>query len=151
MAARTQLVPTQLVRDSFAVAEPAAVAAPAGGFYIQGVNVASPAATLDLRKVLLRFIIGTTATVVTLRASGSGLDVAGAAQVNPAPSNVVFTGATQGDLVSPSTTSATLDVGPLTTDRYLQVDASGNTYLYVDFSQVVTVTVVAYVQPFLLV
>lgn len=150
MTARTQLTPVQLVRDSVSVTEAAATAA-AAGMYVQGVNASSPGSTIDLRKLLLRVIVGTTATVVTVRASGNGVNVAGAAQTNPAPSNTVFTQATAGDLVSASTTSNTLDIGPLTTDRFIQTDSSGNSYLFLDFSQVTGVTVLAYELPFVLV
>ena len=150
MTARTQLTPVQLVRDSVSVVEAAATAA-AATMYIQGANAGSPGSTIDLRKLLLRVIVGTTATVVTVRASGNGVNVAGTAQTSPAPSNVVFTQGTAGDLVSASTTSNTLDIGPLTTDRFIQTDASGNTYLFLDFSQVTGVTVLAYELPFVLV
>lgn len=150
MTARTQLTPVQLVRDSMGVTEAAASAA-ASTMYIQGVNAASPGSTIDLRKVLLRFIIGSTATVVTVRATGNGVNVAGNAQTSPYPSNAVFSWGSQGDLVSASTTSATLDVGPLTSDRFIQTDSSGNTYLFIDFSQTTSVTVLAYELPFNLV
>jgi hypothetical protein len=150
MTARTQLTPVQLVRDSFGVTESAASAA-ASTMYIQGVNASSPSSTIDLRKLLLRFIIGSTATVVTIRANGNGVNVSGAAQTSPYPSNAVFSWGSQGDLVSASTTSATLDVGPLTSDRFIQTDSSGNTYLFLDFSQTTSVTVLAYELPFNLV
>lgn len=150
MTARTQLTPVQLVRDSAAVTEASATAA-AGTMYIQGVNASSPSSTIDLRKVLLRVIIGTTATVVTVRGAGSGVDVNGNARTSPYPSNAVFTQGSMGDLVSASTTSATLDIGPLTMDRFIQTDSAGNTYLFLDFSQVTGVTVLAYELPFVLV
>jgi len=147
MTARTQLVPVQLARDSF-VTEAAASAAVAAGHYIQGVNVSTPANTVELSKLFLRFIIGSTATVVTIRASGNGNDFAGNAQTSPVPSNTVFTQSTVGDLVSASATSAVLDLAPLSSDRFIQVDASGNTYYYIDYSQVTGVTVLAYLRPF---
>jgi hypothetical protein len=150
MTARTQLTPVQLVRDSISVTEAAATSA-AATMYIQGVNAASPGSTIDLRKLLLRFIIGSTATVVTIRANGNGVNVSGSAQTSPYPSNAVFTQGSVGDLVSASTTSATLDVGPLTSDRFIQTDSSGNTYLFIDFSQITSVTVLAYELPFNLV
>ena len=150
MTARTQLTPVQLVRDSIGVTEAAATSA-AATMYIQGVNAASPGSTIDLRKLLLRFIIGSTATVVTIRANGNGVNVSGSAQTSPYPSNAVFTQGSVGDLVSASTTSATLDVGPLTSDRFIQTDSSGNTYLFIDFSQITSVTVLAYELPFNLV
>jgi hypothetical protein len=150
MTARTQLVPVSLARDSF-VTEAAASSAVAGGMYIQGVNASSPASTVELSKLFLRFIIGSTATVVTIRATGNGNDFAGNAQPAFNPANTVFTQSTAGDLVSASTTSAVLDAGPLSSDRFIQVDASGNTYYYIDFSQVTTVTVLAYLRPFNLV
>lgn len=150
MAARTQLTPVQLVRDSISVTEAAATAA-AATMYVQGVNASSPGSTIDLRKVLLRVIVGSTATTVTLRAAGNGVDVNGNAQTSPYPSNAVFTQGAAGDLVSASTTSATLDIGPLTSDRFIQTDSAGNSYLYLDFSQVTSVTVVAYELPFVLV
>lgn len=150
MTARTQLTPVQLVRDSISVTEAAATAA-AATMYVQGVNASSPGSTIDLRRLLLRVIVGTTATVVTVRATGNGNDVSGNAQISPYPSNAVFTQGSQGDLVSASTTSATLDIGPLTSGRFIQTDASGNTYVYLDFSQVTGVTVLAYELPFNLV
>lgn len=147
MTARTQLTPVQLVRDSVSVTEAAATAA-AATMYVQGVNVSSPNSTIDLRKLLLRVIVGTTATTVTVRAAGNGVDVSGNAQTSPYPSSAVFTAGSAGDLVSASTTSATLDIGPLTTDRFIQYDSAGNTYLFLDFSQVTGVTVLAYELPF---
>lgn len=150
MTARTQLTPVQLVRDSMSVTEASATAA-ASTMYIQGANASSPASTLDLRKLLLRVIIGTTATTVTLRAAGNGVDVNGNSRTSPYPSNAVFTQGSVGDLVSASTTSATLDIGPLTSDRFIQVDSAGNTYLFLDFSQTTGVTVLAYELPFVLV
>jgi hypothetical protein len=150
MTARTQLTPVQLVRDSVSVVEAAATAA-AATMYVQGANASSPGSTIDLRKLLLRVIVGTTATVVTLRAAGNGVNVAGTAQTSPYPANAVFTQGSTGDLVSASTTSNTLDIGPLTSDRFIQTDSSGNSYLFLDFSQVTGVTVLAYELPFILV
>lgn len=150
MTARTQLTPVQLVRDSAAVTEASATSA-AATMYIQGVSASSPSSTIDLRKILLRVIIGTTATVVTVRGAGSGVDINGNTRTSPYPSNAVFTQGAVGDLVSASTTSATLDIGPLTSDRFIQTDSSGNTYLFLDFSQVTGVTVLAYELPFNLV
>ena len=150
MAARTQLTPVQLVRDSISVTEAAATAA-AATMSIQGANASTPGSSIDLRKLLIRVIVGTTATTVTLRAAGNGNDVTGNAQTSPYPANAVFTQGSAGDLVSASTTSATLDIGPLSTDRFIQTDASGNTYLFLDFSQVTGVTVLAYELPFVLV
>jgi hypothetical protein len=98
----------------------------------------------DFRKMQIFCVIGSTATVVTLRASGNGNNVAGVAQTSPYPSSAVFTQGTVGDLVSASTTSATLVLGPMTTDRFLQPD--GN--LYLDFSNVTAVTVYAVQRPF---
>ena len=150
MTARTQLTPVQLVRDSVSVTEASATAA-AATMYVQGVNVSSPNSTIDLRKLLLRVIVGTTATTVTVRAAGNGVDVNGNSRTSPYPSSAVFTQGSAGDLVSASTTSATLDIGPLTTDRFIQYDSAGNTYLFLDFSQVTGVTVLAYELPFVLV
>lgn len=150
MAARTQLTPVQLVRDSISVTEAATTAA-AATMYIQGGNTSTPGSTIDLRKLLIRVIIGTTATTVTVRAAGNGADVNGNARTSPYPTNAVFTQGSAGDLVSASTTSATLDIGPLTTDRFIQTDAAGNSYLFLDFSQVTGVTVLAYELPFVLV
>jgi hypothetical protein len=146
MTARTQLTPVSLVRDSFSITESAATAA-AATMYIQGWNATTPANSVDLSKVFLRFIVGTTATVVTIRAAGNGVDAAGNARTSPYPGNAVFTGGSAGDLVSASTTSGVLDVGPLTMDRFIQTDSAGNTYLFLDFSQVTSVTVLAYVRP----
>ncbi|MGW3196341.1 hypothetical protein ACWDBD_17480 [Streptomyces sp. NPDC001118] len=150
MAARTQLTPVQLVRDSVSVTEAAATAA-AATMYIQGANASAPSASIDLRKLVIRAIIGSTATVVTVRASGNGVNLAGNAQTSPYPSNAVFTQGAAGDLVSASTTSNTLDIGPLTTDRFIQTDAAGNSYLFLDFSNITGVTVLAYELPFVLV
>lgn len=150
MAARTQLTPVQLVRDSISVTEAAATAA-AATMYIQGANASSPGSSIDLRKLVIRAIIGTTATTVTVRAAGNGNDVNGNAQTSPYPANAVFTQGSAGDLVSASTTSATLDIGPLTSDRFIQTDSAGNSYLFLDFSQVTGVTVLAYELPFVLV
>jgi hypothetical protein len=150
MTARTQLTPVQLVRDSISVTEAAATAG-ATTMYVQGVNASSPGSTIDLRKLLLRFIIGSTATTVTVRAAGNGVDVNGNTRTSPYPSNTVFTQGSAGDLVSASTTSATLDVGPLTSDRFIQTDSAGNTYLFIDLSQATGVTVLAYELPFVLV
>lgn len=149
MTARTAITPVQLVRDSF-VTEAAATSG-ATTMYIQGTNASTPANSIDLRKLMIRVIIGSTATVVTLRANGNGVNAAGTAQTSPYPSNAVFTQGSQGDLVSASTTSATLDIGPLTSDRFIQTDSSGNTYLYLDLSQTTSVTVLAYELPFVLV
>lgn len=149
MTARTQLTPVQLVRDSMSVTEASATAA-AATMYIQGGNASSPGSSIDLRKLLLRFIIGTTATTVTIRAAGNGVDVNGNSRTSPYPTNAVFTQGSAGDLVSASTTSNTLDVGPLTTDRFIQTDSAGNSYLFIDFSQVTGVTVLAYEMPFVL-
>lgn len=150
MAARTQLTPVQLVRDSISVTEAAATAA-AATMYIQGANASTPGSTIDLRKILIRAIIGTTATTVTVRAAGNGVDVNGNAQTSPYPSNAVFTQGSAGDLVSASTTSNTLDIGPLTSDRFIQTDSAGNSYLFLDFSNTTGVTVLAYELPFVLV
>lgn len=122
-------------------APPAAVAA-AANMYVQAVS--GNQTVQNLAKMMLVVTVGTTATTVTLRASGNGVNVAGNAQTSPAPSNTVFTQSTLGDLVSASTTSATIQVGPFTVDRFLQPD--GN--LYIDFSQVTGVTVYAYQLPY---
>lgn len=146
MTARTQITATNILaisRDTWQ-SPPAAVAAAAAGMYIQGNGTSPPTALQDFRKFVLFVVIGTTATVVTLRGTGSGNNVAGNAQTSPYPSNAVYTQGSQGDLVSASTTSATLEVGPFTTDRFLQPD--GN--IYVDFSQVTGVTVYAYQLPY---
>jgi hypothetical protein len=147
MTARTQLVPVQLARDSIAVVEASATAA-ASTMYIQGSNTSAPASAVDLNKLMIRVIVGSTATVVTVRASGNGVNTAGTAQATPQTWNTVFTQSTAGDLVSASTTSQTLDIGPLSTDRFLQTDSAGNSYIFLDFSQTTSVSVVAYVSPF---
>lgn len=145
MAARTQIPSANILavsKDTWQT-PPAGVAA-AANMYVQGINSAPPTTLQHFGKFLLFVVVGTTATTVTLRASGNGVNVAGNAQPAFAPSNTVFTQATQGDLVSASTTSATLQLGPVTTDRFIQPD--GN--LYVDFSQTVGVTVYAYQLPY---
>jgi hypothetical protein len=147
MTARTQLPTANILassRDTFNTIPSAGFAAVAAGLYIAG---GSGTTEQDFRKMQIYCIIGSTATVVTLRASGNGNNVAGTAQVSPYPSSTVFVGGTSGDLVSASTTSATLMLGPVTTDRYLQPD--GNIYL--DFSQVTGVTVYAIQNPFVIV
>lgn len=95
-------------------------------------------------KVMFFFVIGSTATVVTIRASSNGVNVAGTAQTALAPSSTVFTQSTLGDLVSASTTSATLVAGPITGDRFIQPD--GN--VYIDLSNTTSVTVYAIQMPF---
>lgn len=148
MAARTQIPSANILavsRDTWQ-SPPAGIAA-ASGMYIQG-NATSPQTTLqNFGRFILFAVVGTTATVVTLRASGNGVNVAGNAQPVTTPANVIFTVATTGDLVSASTTSATIQAGPFTTDRFLQAD--GN--IYVDFSQITGVTVYAYQLPYVVV
>lgn len=73
---------------------------------------------------------------ITIRATGNGVDATGAAQVNPAPSNVVFEGGTQGDLVQSVAAGAYELVGPFTTDRFMQADGS----LSIDWSATPTAT-----------
>lgn len=144
MTARTQIPAANILagsRDTFQ-SPPTALAA-ATTMYIQG-GATGGAALQDFRRLLVFCVIGTTATTVTLRASGNGVDASGNAQPTANPANTVFTGATAGDLVSASTTSGTLILGPLTTDRFLQPD--GNVYL--DFSQATGVTVYAVQLPF---
>jgi hypothetical protein len=144
--ARTQIATANILasaRDTFNTFPPTPLAA-AATMYIAG---GTGATEQDPSKMQIFCVIGSTATVVTLRASGNGVNVAGTAQVSPYPSNTVFAGGTTGDLVSASTTSATLMVGPFTTDRFLQPD--GNIYL--DFSQVTSVTVYAVQNPFVVV
>ena len=144
MTARTAFLAANIgaiAKDTWTTA-PTPVSAVAAGMYIDCVTAGQ---TLqNPGKLIIVCVIGTTATTVTLRASGNGNNVAGTAQVSPAPSSTVFTQSTLGDLVSPSATSATIEVGPFTTDRFLQPD--GNIYL--DFSQVTGVTVYAYQLPF---
>jgi hypothetical protein len=142
MTARTQITSTYILAsagDTFNTV-PAGLAA-AATMYIAG---GAGASEQDFRKMQIFCVIGSTATVVTLRASGNGNNVAGVAQTSPYPSSAVFTQGTVGDLVSASTTSATLVLGPMTTDRFLQPD--GN--LYLDFSNVTAVTVYAVQRPF---
>jgi hypothetical protein len=147
MTARTQLTSGYILAsagDTFNTVPSAGLAPGAGGMYIAG---GTGATEQDFRKMQIFCVIGSTATVVTLRASSNGNNVAGTAQTSPYPSSTVFVGGTSGDLVSASTTSATLVLGPLTTDRFLQPD--GNIYL--DFSQTTGVTVYAVQRPFVIV
>lgn len=151
MTNRTLLTPVQLARDSVTTADVTMAAPGSANCAIQGVNVSTPANTVDLRRLLLRVVVGTTATVFTLRAAGQGGsfgDIGGNAMVSPYPSGAVFTAGSAGDLATASITSTNLVIGPLTTDRFMQVDASGNTYFYLDFSQITGVTVGAYLLPF---
>jgi hypothetical protein len=144
--ARTQIASANILaigRDTFNTFPPTPLAAAATMYIAGGTGTTEQ----DFRSLSIYCVIGSTATVVTLRASGNGVNVAGTAQVSPYPSNTVFAGGTSGDLVSASTTSATLQVGPFTTDRFLQPD--GNIYL--DFSQVTGVTVYATQNPFVVV
>ena len=145
MTART-VIPTANILD---IARDAWNTVPAGfqataSMYIDCVNGTTSQTLQNPGKMLIVVTVGSTACVVTLRASGNGVNVAGTAQVSPVPSSTVFTQSTVGDLVSASTTSATLEVGPFTTDRFLQPD--GNIYL--DFSAVTSVSVLAYQLPF---
>jgi hypothetical protein len=144
MTARTQITTILAAgRDTFNTV-PASPQAAAATMYIAG---GAGATEQDFRKMSIFCIIGSTATVVTLHASGLGVNVAGTAQTSPYPSSAVYTLGTMGDLVSASTTSATLQLGPLSTDRYLQPD--GN--LYLDFSNITNVTVYAIQNPFVVV
>lgn len=154
MTNRTLLTPVKLVRDSITVADVAMAAPASANCAIQGVNAGTPGSTIDLRRMLIRVSVGTTATVVTLRGSGSGGtfgDIGGNALVNPYPTNAVFTQGSVGDLASASLTSTNLIIGPVTSDRFIQIDSSGNTYYYLDFSQVTGVTVGVYELPYNLV
>lgn len=144
MTARTQITSTyiaSIARDSWTTV-PSALAA-ASTMYVQCVNAGQ---TVQNPQGLVIFaIIGSTATVVTLRASANGVNVAGSAQtLYQPPSNTVFTQSTEGDLLSASTTSATIFIGPFTTDRFEQPD--GN--IYVDFSNTTSVTVWALQMPY---
>lgn len=142
MTARTVIPSANILavsRDSFGTL-PSAVAGAATMYFN-----ASPTGGIQApSKVLFFFVIGSTATVVTIRASSNGVNVAGTAQTALAPSSTVFTQSTLGDLVSASTTSATICAGPITMDRFLQAD--GN--IYVDFSQTTSVTVYALQLPY---
>jgi hypothetical protein len=142
MTARTVIPAANILavsRDSFGTL-PAAVAGAATMYY----NATPTAGIQAPSKVLFMFVIGTTATVVTIRASSNGVNVAGTAQTALAPASTVFTQSTLGDLVSASTTSATITAGPLTGDRFVQPD--GN--IYIDLSQATSVTVYALQMPF---
>lgn len=142
MTARTVIPSANILavsRDSFGTL-PAAVAGAATMYF----NSNPTGGIQAPQKVLLFFVIGSTATVVTVRASSNGVNVAGTAQTALAPASTVFTQSTLGDLVSASTTSATIMAGPLTGDRFIQPD--GN--IYVDLSQTTSVTVYALQLPF---
>ena len=142
MTARTVIPAANVLavsRDSFGTL-PSAVAGATTMYFNSNPTGAIQAPS----KVLFFFIIGSTATVVTIRASSNGVNVAGTAQTALAPSSTVFTQSTVGDLVSASTTSATIQAGPLTMDRFQQAD--GN--IYIDLSQATGVTVYALQLPF---
>jgi hypothetical protein len=137
MTARTVLTPIQLVADAATAIAPVAAASamtvPAPGPY----------------RLTLQVLNGSGAAItVTVRASGSGNDAAGNAQVNPAPSNTVYTQATTGDLVvSVPATTGNVEIPLVTTDRFAQADGS----LSLDFSAITTVTVAAVRRPYNLV
>ena len=145
MTARTAFLAANIgaiTKDSW-TAYPTPVAAVAAGMYIQCVNSSTGQTIQNPAKLMIVAVIGSTATTVTLRASGNGNNAAGVAQVSPVPSSTIFAQSTLGDLVSASTTSGTIAVS-FSTDRFLQPD--GNIYL--DFSQVTGVTVYAWQRPF---
>ena len=89
--------------------------------------------TQNLGKMKLLIQWGTSAGTVTVRAPGSGNNIAGSAQTSPYPSNAVFAAGAAGDVTySWGTTAGTAVVGPFTTDRFTQPDGS----LYLDWSTV---------------
>lgn len=142
MTARTVIPAANILavsRDSFGTL-PSAVAGAATMYFNSNPTGGIQAPS----KVLFFFVIGSTATVVTIRASSNGVNVAGTAQTALAPASTVFTQSTVGDLVSASTTSATITAGPLNSDRFQQPD--GN--IYIDLSQATSVTVYALQLPF---
>lgn len=129
MTARTVLTPIALTRDTGN-----ALGAGTTPDAANGNTIASPGPN---KLKLLVHNGDTAAHTVTIRASGSGVTAAGAAQVNPAPSNTVFTQATLGDLVVSVAASAYAEIGPLTTDRFTQADGS----LSIDYSASTSVLV----------
>jgi len=126
--ARTAASVTTLVRDSsVAVSPTGGTAATATGHYILGASTATGAAVLDARKFIISIGAASTAGTLTVRATGSGSNVAGVAQTSPYPSNAVFTQGSVGDLSVVYSTAVATIVGPFTSDRFLQTD--GNIYL----------------------
>lgn len=117
MTARTALTPVALARDA-GVTNPAAVTVDAAN----GNTVADPG---PFKVILLVTNTDGSAHTCTVRATGSGVTAAGAAQVNPAPSNTVYAQGTVGDLVvSVPATSGSVVIGPFSTDRFAQSDGS---------------------------
>lgn len=146
MAARGTATVTALVRDSSAGTAPTVNNAVTTGMFVQ--TASGGTALVDVRKILLRVVNGTTAGTMTVRAPGNGVDINGNTQVSPYPSNAVFTQGAVGDLqVTWGTVAGTLMVGPLTSDRFEQPD--GN--LYLDFSTATGVTFEVLALPFVIV
>ena len=137
MAARSAVPASYFVREG-ALADPAGTAVDA----TNGNTVASPGPW----KVILR-ITNTAGTGYNaiIRASGNGVTAAGATQVSPVPSNVVFAHSTEGDLtVAVAATTGVKWIGPLTSDRFSQPDGS----LSIDYSNTSFAgTVTAFVLP----
>jgi hypothetical protein len=124
MAARTALTPVQLVADGNVAAGSSGTVDAANGNTVAWNPSGSPA-IWGPNRVLIVVTNGDSAShSITVRASGSGVTAAGATQVNPAPSNTVFTQATLGDLTVAVAASATQVIGPLTSDRFAQADGS---------------------------
>jgi hypothetical protein len=134
MTARTAITPVMLARDGSNAIGAGATPDAANGNTIT-------AGPFHLKLFVLNG--DTAAKTVTVRASGSGVTATGAAQVNPAPSNTVFTAATQGDLVATIAAGAYAVIGPLTGDRFQQPDGS----LSVDWSASTSVKVWAVQDP----
>lgn len=135
MTARTALTPIALVRDSSN-----ALGAGTTPDASNGNTVASPG---PFKLKLLIYNGDSASHTVTVRATGNGVTAAGATQVNPAPSNTVFTQATLGDLVATLAATSYYEVGPLTTDRFEQADGS----LSIDWSASTSIKVWAIQEP----
>src|ERR1700675_4940016 len=106
--ARSVLTPVVLVRDG-SVADGAGAAI--AGLVSGGAYVADPPGPNGIKFRVANS--DTAAHNVTVRAGGSGVTASGAA--NP---GVPFEGATVGDLVVQVPASSTLNIGPLTSDRF---------------------------------
>jgi hypothetical protein len=138
MAARTAIVPVQLVNDN-GVSQGAGTTI-AGALVTNGATIPAPGPYNILLVVNNTF---TSPANITIRASRSGVDAGGNTQAN-VPGNVVFTAATIGDLVVSVPNAGTVAIPIWTTDRFTQDDGS----LSLDFGASMTGTVYVYRLPY---
>ena len=156
MTARTQLTPITVTQDAGIVYTAATTLASlqAAGAYIAppAVTVTSGTGTFapGWTEGSLLLLVNNTTTItetVTIRATGSGVNVAGTAQTSPYPSNAVFTQGSQGDLTVSLAASSLYMIWPYTSDRFTQPQDSG--VIYLDFGASITgfITVFALSSP----